>query len=209
MVPFNVLREDGGRFHLGTSGPLALERAGGAEARLVGALRGAEFGVELHEDLASVLWSKLLFNLNNSVNALAGIPLRDELSNPAYRRVVAASMREALRCMRAARIRPARVGKMIPFLAPYLLSLPNALFFRVAGTMVKIDPAARSSMWEDLERRRPTEIDYLNGEIIRLGERHGVPVPVNRRIRELVRAAEEAKRGSPRLPPDALLSSLG
>ncbi len=97
---------------------------------------------------------------------------------------------------------------MIPRLAPHALSLPNWLFLRVAAAMVKIDPEARSSMWEDLERRRSTEIEYLNGEIIRLGEKHGVPTPVNRKIRELVRAAEGAQKGSPRLTAEALWTAV-
>jgi len=89
-----------------------------------------------------------------------------------------------------------------------VLSLPNWAFLRVAAAMVKIDPEARARMWEDLERRRPTEIEYLNGEIIRLGEKHGVPTPVNRKIRELVRAAEIARQGSPKLTAEALWADV-
>jgi len=142
------------------------------------------------------------------VNALAGVPLREELGNRMYRRVVALSMREALACMRAARIRPRRMGRMVPSLAPHVLALPDALFTRVAGSMVRIDAEARSSMWEDLERRRPTEIDYLNGEIVRLGEQTGVPTPVNRAIVALVREAERARSGSPRIDAAALLARV-
>jgi 2-dehydropantoate 2-reductase len=205
MVPFNVLREDGGRFHLGTSGPLALERAGGAEAPIARALEDAGLPVKLRDDLRGVQWSKLLFNLNNSINALAGLPLREQLSNPTYRRILARAIREGLRALDAARIRPANEIPMIPWLAPHVLSLPDALFFRVARTMIRIDPTARSSMWDDLERRRATEIEHLNGEIVRLGERYGVATPVNRRIRELVLEVEAKKSGSPRIGPEELL----
>ena len=52
--------------------------------------------------------------------------------------------------------------------------------------MLAIDPQARSSMWEDLERRRPTEIDYLQGAIVAMAAKVGVPVPMNARIAELV-----------------------
>ena len=69
--------------------------------------------------------------------------------------------------------------------------------------MLAIDPEARSSMWEDLERRRPTEIDYLQGAIVAMAAKLGVPVPINARIAELVRAAEAAGGGSPRLTPEA------
>jgi 2-dehydropantoate 2-reductase len=208
MVPFNVVRLGEGRFHNGTSGPLELERAGGAEAPLVAALAGAGFGVVLHADLTRVQWSKLVINLNNAVNALSGIPLREQLADRRYRQVMARVIREALACLQAAGISPPRIGKLVPRLAPFILGLPDWLFMRVAPAMVKVDPTARSSMLEDLDRRCATEIDYLNGEIIRLGAALGVPTPVNRRIVELVRAAERAAQGSPRLAADALLAAL-
>jgi 2-dehydropantoate 2-reductase len=208
MVPFNVVHRSAGQFHNGTSGPLELERAGGAAAALAQALAGAGFGVVLHDDLRRVQWSKLLINLNNSLNALSGVPLREQLGDRAYRRIMAAVVREALACLRAAGIAPVRIGRLIPQLAPTVLELPDWLFGRVAAAMVRIDPAARSSMWEDLERRRPTEIEHLNGAIIRLGEQHGVPTPLNRRIRALVQDAERAGKGSPGLRADELWARL-
>ena len=205
MVPFNVLHKGDGHFHNGTSGPLELERGC---PELTKALRAAGFGVVEHDDLRAVQWTKLVVNLNNSLNALAGVPLKEQLQQRRYRQVMAMVVREALACLQAEGIRPVRIGRLIPKLAPYVLGLPNWAFQRVAAAMVKIDPAARSSMWEDLERRRLTEIDHLNGEIIRLGERHGVPTPVNRKIRELIKAAEAAKNGSPKLSADALWAAI-
>ncbi len=49
-------------------------------------------------------------------------------------------------------------------------------------------------MWEDLEAGRPTEIDYLNGEVVRLADSLGRRAPVNRRLVELIRAAETDRR---------------
>lgn len=204
MVPFNVLWRSDTHLHNGTSGPLELERP--PDPALPEALKSAGFGVVLHDDLTPVLWTKLLVNANNAVNALAGVPLRDQLGDPALRRVMKAVLSEGLQCLKAAGIEPVRIGRLVPALAPLVLGLPNWLFMRVAAAMVKVDPDARSSMWEDLERRRTTEIDWLNGELIKLGEKHGVPTPVNRRLVELVRAAEQAGQGSPRLGAAALLS---
>lgn len=204
MVPFNVARTGPGRFHNGTSGPLALEAHDGAEAPLARALRDAGFDVDVRRDLLFVQWSKLLINLNNSVNALAGVPIREQLHDRGYRALMAACIREGLAATRAAGIRLARVGRMIPWIAPYVLSLPDVLFFRVAATMVKIDPQARSSMLDDLERHRATEIDYLNGEIVRLADAHGVAAPVNRKIIALVKEAEAKREGSPRLSASRL-----
>jgi 2-dehydropantoate 2-reductase len=68
--------------------------------------------------------------------------------------------------------------------------------------MLAIDPAARSSMWEDLERHRPTEIDHLQGAILALADRTGVRAPLTERIVRLVKNAEAARAGSPRLTPE-------
>ncbi len=203
MVPFNVLWRSDTHLHNGTSGPLELEKP--RDEALAAALKGAGFDVVLHENLTRVQWTKLLVNANNAVNALSGIPLREQLQHPGYRRVMRAVLTEGLACLKAAGIAPVRIGKLIPSLAPLVMGLPNWLFMRVAAAMVKVDPEARSSMWEDLDRRRTTEIDWLNGELIRLGEKHGVKTPVNQRLVELIRAAEVAGQGSPRLSAEALL----
>jgi 2-dehydropantoate 2-reductase len=72
---------------------------------------------------------------------------------------------------------------------------------------VSIDPNARSSMWDDLEAKRPTEIDYIQGEIVALANRLGRQAPVNARLVGLIR---EAERGGKRNYTGAeLLAALG
>ena len=69
---------------------------------------------------------------------------------------------------------------------------------------MKIDPEARSSMWEDLQRGRRTEIDYLQGVITEIAERRGLEAPLSRRIVELIRQAERDAKGSPGLTPEQI-----
>ncbi|WP_342027463.1 ketopantoate reductase C-terminal domain-containing protein [Methyloceanibacter methanicus] len=71
-----------------------------------------------------------------------------------------------------------------------------------------MDKSARSSMWEDLQAGRRTEIDHLQGEIIRLAVQLGRPAPLNRRVLALVKDAERAKKGSPGLAPEAVSEAL-
>jgi 2-dehydropantoate 2-reductase len=61
-------------------------------------------------------------------------------------------------------------------------------------------------MWEDLRRGRRTEIDYLQGVIIAIAERHGLQVPLSRRVLALVRTAEAAGNGAPHLTPEQIRS---
>jgi len=59
-------------------------------------------------------------------------------------------------------------------------------------------------MWEDLRAGRRTEIDHIQGEIVRLAEKHGVEAPLNRRVMQLIEQAERDGRGSPGLTPQAV-----
>ena len=197
MVSFNVVRRPGPGFHQATSGPLVIEAGPGAEDA-AGTLRSAGFEVEVRPDFVEVQWSKLLLNLNNAVNALSGVPLKAQLSQRGHRLIFAAAQREALAALKKAGIRTVSFGRLIPRLMPIGLRLPDFLFFALARAMVEIDPEARSSMAEDLERGRKTEIDHLNGEVVRLADEAGVPAPVNRRLVELIKAAERAGKSPPR-----------
>jgi len=86
-----------------------------------------------------------------------------------------------------------------------LLRLPDFLFTRIAATMLRIDPEARSSMWEDLQAGRRTEVDYINGAVLKLAATIGRDAPYNRRIVELIRRAEQ---GGSAWKGDALLAQL-
>jgi 2-dehydropantoate 2-reductase len=205
MVPFNIFYQGEGHFHCGTQGSLAIENKDDVCQALLTQLHNATLPVDVYDDLTSVQYGKLIINLNNAVNALSGIPLQQQLGNREYRKVVAAVQKEALAVLKAKGIMPARLGKVIPSLMPYILSLPNGLFKLVAASTLKIDPQARSSMYEDLQLNRPTEIDFLNGEIVRLGKQMNIQTPVNSHITALVKHAERSATGSPHLSPGELM----
>jgi len=204
MVPFNVVQTHNGneapRFHRATSGTMQIA-AGVAGLRDLLDVPGAR--VAEHDDIDAVLWGKLIVNLNNAVNALSDLPLADQLRDRRWRVLISRQMREGLAVLHAAGIRPAPVEGMPPGLIAFALRLPDALFKIAARGMLAVDRNARSSMWEDLRIGRPTEIDYLQGEIVRLAEKHGVAAPLNRRVMEIVKDAEKAGKGSPALPPEA------
>jgi len=187
MVGYNVAQIGANRFHRGTSGDIAIEDGPGA-LQLASLLRQAGIASMIRRDIVSVQWGKLLLNLNNAVNALSGLPLRAQLRDRGWRLVLAASMSEALAVLRKAGIRPAKVGAAPPGAIPFVLRLPDWLFERIAASMLAIDDDARSSMAEDLERGREPEIDYLNGEIVRLGAKTGMATPVNSAMVDLVRS---------------------
>lgn len=187
MVPYNVAELAPGRLHRGTAGQLAVQAHPGLDAWLPW-FNAAGLPLAVHDDLLPVQWGKLLLNLNNAVNALSGLPLREQLLNSDYRHCTAALISETLFLLKQAGIRPARVSAARPGMLPRLLRLPGPLFRLVARRMLRIDAQARSSMADDLARNRLTEIDAIQGEVLRLAQRMNQLAPTNARISQLVRS---------------------
>ncbi|MCV9935764.1 2-dehydropantoate 2-reductase [Boseaceae bacterium BT-24-1] len=204
MVPFNVVRRSPGTFHQGSEGEPEVEEATELAPFLADFTR-AGFALRRHRDMLPVQWAKLLFNLNNAVNALSGLPLQQELGQRDYRRCLALAQVEALALLSRAGIVPARLTPLPARWLPALLRLPDALFARLARKMLAIDPLARSSMADDLTAGRPTEVDWINGEVVRLAERFDRRAPVNERLVSLIKAAETEKAG---WSGEALLAEL-
>jgi 2-dehydropantoate 2-reductase len=189
MVPFNVAALGHGRFHKGVAGDLIVEDVPALRA-LAGRIGDGPARLLLSGDMAAIAWGKLLINLNNAVNALSGRTLLEQLKERDYRRIVAASILEALGLLEAAGIEPAKIGPVPPRLLPHVIASPNLIFNNLFLKIQKIDAHARSSMADDLKAGRPTEIDYLNGEVVKLAKKLGRPAPVNEAIAWLVRQAE-------------------
>jgi 2-dehydropantoate 2-reductase len=206
MVPYNVAYLGEGRFHKGVAGDLyAVDRPEMREfAERIGPSPAA---LKLSIDMLDLAWGKLLINLNNAVSALSGSTLLEELRERDYRRVFAGSMREGLRLLRRARIAPAKVGAVGPNLLPWVINAPDWLFNNVFLKKWKIDAKARSSMADDLTAGRKTEVDYINGELVKLADQLGLDAPVNRKIAELIRKAEAG--ASPWAPADLRREVLG
>ncbi|WP_412555666.1 2-dehydropantoate 2-reductase [Shimia sp. MIT1388] len=206
MVPFNVVWVGGGRFHRGTSGDIIIESGQGHIGRQ---LSVPDLHVHEHGDIAAVQWGKLLINLNNALNALSGLPLQAQIGDRGWRRLMAAQMTEALAVLRAADVAFQNPVAKVPMeLVPRILRLPTWVFRLVAKTMLSIDPNARSSMWEDLEKGRGTEIDELQGKIVRLARRANVAAPINAGIAEMIREVEMLGAGAPNLTARDVQSRL-
>jgi len=189
MVPYNVVHLGPGRWHRATWGELMAEdqeamrdlsaRIGDRPGRLL-----------LSKDMAGVAWGKLLFNLNNAINALSGETYLAELKQRDFRRVFAAAIIETMALLKKKGIRPAKIGKVGPDLLPHVIGAPDWVFNNLFLKVQKIDPKGRGSMADDFAANRPTEIDWLNGEVVRLAEELGETAPVNAAIVDLVKQAE-------------------
>lgn len=191
MVSFNVF-QDGSRFVQATSGPLTVDaNAGEVVHEVIESLGRAGIEVEEHPDMDAVLAGKLLLNLNNGISALAGVPLAQLVATRNLRRAFAACIAEALRVYDTCGLEPAQVGKLPPRLLVHLLRMPNAIVKVAAKPLISIDPRAKSSTLQDLERGKPTEVDDLNGAIVGRAKAAGMEAPVNQWVVDSLHALED------------------
>ncbi|MTI00531.1 2-dehydropantoate 2-reductase [Roseibium sp. RKSG952] len=200
MVPFNVVPTDAATYHRATSGDIVIQNGPGV---LADQLNSPSLPVTESKDIEAVQWGKLVINLNNALNALSGLTLREQLMDRNWRRLMADQMTEALGVLKAAGHPVASTTPLPAWMTPHILRLPTLLFSRIAARMLTIDPNARLSMAYDLMAGRPTEIDSLQGEIIRIGADVNVPTPSCARVSELIKETPQQP-----LTPDQILSEV-
>ncbi|MEW5939704.1 MAG: 2-dehydropantoate 2-reductase [Chloroflexota bacterium] len=136
------------------------------------ALRRANFKVEVVPDAKSLVWGKLVVNAAiNPLTALLRVPNGELLRRPAARVVMKALAEETAAVASAQRVR-------LPFSNPS----------EAAESVAQKTASNHSSMFQDVRRGAPTEIDAICGAVARTGERHGIPTPVNRLCWQLVQA---------------------
>ncbi len=188
MVPYNVAALGEGKWHRGTTGHVMVQKAPLTEV-ILNKLGDHPVKLSLEDDMVSIVWGKLLMNLNNAVNALSGLLLREQLMQRGYRRVVAASIRETLGVLKKAGITPAKVSSLPPATLPSFFEAPDAIYHPIAKD--RVDAKATSSMADDFAAGRLTEIDYLNGGVVQLADSLGEDAPVNKKIIALIKSAEQ------------------
>ncbi|GGB55003.1 2-dehydropantoate 2-reductase [Shewanella inventionis] len=191
ITPFNVLQQASGRFHKGTEGVFTFQQNNHTQT-IQAAMQAQGFGCDFYQDITPVIYGKLLLNLNNALNAIADLPIKQQLSQRACRCQLAGAMKEWLAVCKAADIKLHQFTKVKPQWLPVILSLPDMLFNLLAKQMLDIDPQARSSMWEDIQAKRKTEIEYINGAVVRLGEQYGIKTPVNSAIVTSIHQLEQS-----------------
>lgn len=167
-----------GLVRAGGIGPTYVGRHPRVEAYLP-ILSQAGFGVEVEDDVESLLWGKLAVNAGiNPLTALLGVPNGELLDDPDARAVMGEAARET------ASVAVAR-GVRLPYLDP--VAQVEAVAERTRSN--------QSSMLQDMLRGALTEIDAINGAVTAAGDAVGVATPVNRTLWRLVRAAV-ARRGA-------------
>jgi 2-dehydropantoate 2-reductase len=148
-----------------------------AVERLADACTRAGMPTEAVADARGPQWRKLIFNAaTNPIGALTGLTHGRVCEDPALRALVSALVDEGKAVAAAQRIE--------------LDEDPETLIDYAARPDVAYDHKA--SMLQDVEAGRETEIDFLNGGVVRFGREHGVPTPLNEAMTALIKGVERS-----------------
>ena len=151
---------------------------GSSSADIKTLFEAAGVPVLLSDNVAGELWAKLVVNCAyNALSAIAQLPYGRMIEGPGIREVMRDVVDETLAVAKASGVR----------MAPDML----AQTYRIAEAM----PTQYSSTAQDLARGKPTEIDHLNGYVVRRGEALGIPTPANRTLHALVKLLERKNNG--------------
>jgi 2-dehydropantoate 2-reductase len=129
------------------------------------------------QDARGPQWRKVIFNAStNPIGALTGLTHGRVCERPDLRALVSRLVDE---------------GKAVAAAQGIVLDAdPEELIDHAAKPEVAY--GHKASMLQDVEARRTTEVDYLNGGIVRFGREHGVPTPLNETIWALVKGVEQS-----------------
>jgi 2-dehydropantoate 2-reductase len=165
--------------HVGR-GDLVVGPKSAATERVASVFERAGVPCRISDHLATELWTKLVWNCGlNAISALGKARYGDIIANEDARQLVEGAVFEVIFVAKAA-------GVHLPLFEEPKLAMVGA--YKVAESMA----ATRSSTAQDMMRGKKTEIDSLNGFIVRKGRELGVPTPINHALFTLVKLAETA-----------------
>jgi 2-dehydropantoate 2-reductase len=134
----------------------------------------ANLETRISRDIKALLWSKLIINVGiNALTAITHLHNGKLIEFEGTRRVLREAVTEAIRVAKRKRIK---------LIYDDPLAKVEAVCEATAGNV--------SSMLQDVLRKKRTEIDFINGVIVRQGQELGIPVPVNSLLVDLVKTIE-------------------
>src|SRR5438445_9082188 len=186
-------------FQVGAPFPESAARLDAVMALLSPVLRTA-----LVPDIARARWTKLMANLNNAIMAITGLPIGKALRHPGLTRLSIATIREGVRTAQLGGfgLDQSRRARTFRLMSTLPMSLSYLIFGRRLAGNFPPDSRYGPSTLQSFQRHSSSELDYLNGEIVTLGDRIGRPTPFNAGLLEQGRAVFASGR---HLSPKQLL----
>ena len=185
LEPGVVEQNTSGLFQVGAPFPESKARVDAVLALLSLAIK-----TELVPDIARSRWTKLMANLNNAIMAITGWPIGRALRHPGLTRLSIATIREGVKTAQLGGygLDQSRWARTFRLMSTLPMPLSYRLFRgRLAGNFPP-DSTYGPSTLQSFQRHSSSELDYLNGEIVTLGDRIGRPTPYNSGLLEQGRA---------------------
>jgi 2-dehydropantoate 2-reductase len=177
-APGTVRHTGGGNLVIGTTGNARADDDHRVLDDIAELFAAANVPVRISDAVETELWTKLVMNCAyNAISALGAAPYSRMVAMPDVRDVMRDAVIEVMALAKA---------KGVP--------LPDTLVedaFKLADAM----PQTLSSTTQDIAKGKRTEIDHLNGYVVREGKALGVPTPVNRALHALVKLREQSRAG--------------
>lgn len=202
LEPGVVEQNTGALLQLGAPFPESVDRV-----QAVVHVLGKAVRVEAVPDIARARWTKLMANLNNAIMTITGLPIGKALRSKGLARLAIATIREGVKTAAAGshRLDSSSRARLFRTMAALPQPLADWIFGgRLAGDF-PVDSQFGPSTLQSLRRGSSSELEYLNGEIVRLGEALGRPTPYNRGLLDAGRSVFETKR---HLTPEELLAKF-
>ena len=204
VVMFNAQYLKPGEVTYARGGSLVIGEAfgeNGHRVRDLQAVLNRAVPTKISDNIHGAHWTKLLVNnVANGLEAMTGLPVRECLRYPGLRTIGTLTLQEGYQAIDRSGLRLAPLpGVPAPALMLIIRSpLPLAAWVlrRSMGSLKTL-----SSTLQSLRRGRPTEIEYLNGEIVRLGSQIGMATPCNSTV---VAVVQEVERTGQFYSPDEL-----
>jgi 2-dehydropantoate 2-reductase len=164
----------------------------GNRLQSLSALLNKAIATDVSEDIRAAHWTKLLWNLQTAIPAVTGLSFQESYQYPQVRKLSIELTKEGLKVVERAGIKTVDVPgfpiELLKTRARVPLSISSSMVKDQAQSLGK-QPILGSTL-QSIKRGKSTEVDYLNGEIVNLGKKMGIPTPVNSLIVELVHQVE-------------------
>jgi len=143
------------------------------------------------DNISGVHWSKLLVNnLSNGVEAMTGMSIAECMNDRVLKKISALTLREGYKVIRKAGYHPAGLPGAPLLLLRFIVYSPLSVAEWALRQSMK-NLRTLSSTLQSIRRGKPTEIDYLNGEIVQLGIKTGMETPANKLVTNMVKDVEK------------------
>lgn len=158
----------------------------------ISAVLNEAFPVVITQDIMGMKFLKVFVNSNNCIPAILGMSMQEAFSNVDICSISIAIWREGLDITRKSGVRLVSLPDFPLDRLDNIVSMPKEQAAKLfSGIMLRLSKEPLyGSILQSIKRGKPTEIDYINGEFVKMASEHNLEAPLNKRLVEMVHIVE-------------------